>query len=154
MTLRPRAGSVSSFRSRTSALGLCWACSGCSLVFMTPPPSAPAPGFARPHVDCTTSNAAPIIDTAVAVYQLAAVAYVSTLDDARFAHYPISRQTDMALGGAWAAGFAGSAVYGYLSAARCRRIKQGPPAGDYVPGISSRPEQTRHAAIDFGARSK
>jgi hypothetical protein len=123
---------------------------------MTPPPSPrpPAPGFARPHVDCTSSNVAPILDTAAAVYQLAGVAYLSTLDDSRFANYPISRRSDMALGGALAAGFAGAAVYGYISAARCRRIKQGPPGGDYVPGISSRPEPTRHAAIDFGARSK
>lgn len=103
---------------------------------MTPAPSVPAPAEARPHVDCTASYLAPILDSAMTAYQLAGVAYVATLDDARFAHYPITRQQDMAVGGVLAAAFAGSAVYGYLSAARCRRIQQGPPASEYVPGIS------------------
>jgi len=121
---------------------------------MTPPPAAPAPGLARPHVDCTTSYLAPILDSAVTAYQLAGVAYVATLDDARFAHYPISRKADMAVGVGFAAAFAGSAVYGYLSAARCRRIQQGPPGGGYVPGVSEADPHLHDAAIDFGARSK
>jgi hypothetical protein len=128
---------VSSFRSRISVvfLGGCL-CSGCSLVFVTPPPAA-APGLPRPHVDCTTSFLAPIVDSAFTAYQLAGVAYVSTLDDARFANYPITRKQDMAVGGAFAAAFAGSAVYGFVSAARCRRVKRGPATPDYLPGVSS-----------------
>jgi hypothetical protein len=110
---------------------------------LTPPPAQPAPGFARPHVDCTTSYLLPILDSAVTAYQLAGVVYVSTLDDARFRNYPISRQADMALGAAFAAAFASSAVYGYVSAARCRRIQRGPPAQDYLPGVSSRLGPTR-----------
>jgi hypothetical protein len=121
---------------------------------MTPPPSAPAPGSARPHVDCTTSYLAPILDSAVTAYELAGVAYVATLDDARFANYPISRKADMAVGVGFAAAFAGSAVYGYVSAARCRRIQQGPPGGGYVPGVSKGDPHLHDAAIDFGARSK
>ena len=108
---------------------------------MTPPPSAPAPGVPRPHVDCTSSNWAPIIDSALATYQLAGVAYVATLDDSRFRNYPITRQQDMAVGGVFAAAFVGSAIYGYVSAARCRRIKRGPPVQDYVPGVSSQPRR-------------
>ncbi len=106
---------------------------------MTPPPANSAPGFARPHVDCTTSYLAPIVDSAFTAYQLAGVAYVSTLDDSRFARYPISRQEDMAVGGIFAAAFAGSAIYGYISAAHCRRIKQGPPHDPQMPGISRGP---------------
>jgi len=111
-------------------------CCGCSLVFVTPPPAV-APGMPRPHVDCTSSYLAPIVDSALTAYQLAGVAYVSTLDDSRFANYPITRTQDMAIGGVFAAAFAGSAVYGYVSAARCRRIQRGPATPDYLPGVSS-----------------
>jgi len=121
---------------------------------MTPPPSAPAPAFARPHVDCTTSYLAPIVDSAVTAYQLAGVAYVATLDDSRFANYPISRKADMAVGVGFAAAFAGSALYGYLSAARCRRIQHGPPGGGYVPGVSEADPHLHDAAIDFAPQSK
>jgi hypothetical protein len=106
-------------------------------VFVNPPPSAPAPGVGRPHVDCTTSYLWPIVDSALTAYQLAGVAYVSTLDESRFARYPISKTEDMAIGGVLAAAYAGSAIYGYVSAARCRRIKSGPATPDYLPGISS-----------------
>ncbi len=106
---------------------------------MTPPPAYSAPGVARPHVDCTTSYLAPIVDSAVTVYQLASVAYVSTLDDSRFARYPITRKEDMAVGGVFATAWAGSAVYGFVSAAHCRRIKQGPPPNEEMPGITRDP---------------
>ena len=127
----------SSVRLRISALLLGCLSSGCSLVFVNPPPFAPAPGVARPHVDCTTSYLWPIIDSALTAYQLAGVAYVSTLDESRFARYPISKTQDMAVGGVFAAAYAGSAIYGYVSAGRCRRIRHGPPAPDYLPGVSS-----------------
>lgn len=94
------------------------------------------PGVARPHVDCTTSYLWPVVDTALFAYEAAGVAYVSTLDEARFRNYPISKQGDMAVGVAFAAAFAGSAVYGYVSAARCRRVQHGPVRGDYLPGVS------------------
>lgn len=93
--------------------------------------------MARPHVDCTTSYLWPIVDSALMAYQLAGVAYVSTLDESRFADYPITKTQDMAVGGVFAAAYAGSAIYGYVSAARCRRIKNGPVAPDYLPGVSS-----------------
>ena len=112
-------------------------CSGCSVAFVTPPPAAPAPGMARPHVDCTNGYLWPIIDSALTAYELAGVAYVSTLDDARFARYPITRKQDMAVGGLFATAFAASAIYGYVSVARCRRIQRGPATPDYLPGVSS-----------------
>lgn len=110
-------------------------CASCSVTFVTPPPPV-TPGLARPHVDCTTSYLWPIVDSALTAYELAGVAYVSTLDESRFRNYPISKQGDMAVGAAFAAAFAGSAIYGYVSAARCRRLKRGPPRGDYLPGVS------------------
>ena len=127
---------MSSFRSRISLLLVAWLSQACSVIFVNPPPSAPAPGVARPHVDCTVSYVWPIIDSAFTAYQLAGVAYVSTLDEARFRNYPITKTQDMAVGGVFAAAYAGSAIYGYVSAARCRRIKNGPPTPDYLPGVS------------------
>lgn len=109
--------------------------SGCSLTFVTPPPPV-RPGYARPHADCTTSYLWPIVDSAVVAYQLAGVGYAATLDESRYRNYPISKEADMALGAAFAAAFAGSAAYGYVSAVRCRRVKHGPAPSDYLPGVS------------------
>lgn len=135
---------MSSFRSRTSLLLGAWLSLGCSVVFVNPPPAA-ASGLARPHVDCTTSYLWPVVDSALTAYQLAGVAYVSTLDESRFDRYPITKTQDMAIGGVFAAAYAGSAIYGYVSAARCRRIQRGPPTQDYVPGFSGDPLRSRAA---------
>lgn len=131
---------------RASLCFVCALCSSCSATFLTPPAASVAPGTARPHAECTTSYLLPILDSALAAYELAGVAYVATLDDARFRSYPISRQADMALGAGFAAAFAGSAVYGYVSAARCRRIRSGPAPTDYVPGVSSTDAGTRRVS--------
>jgi hypothetical protein len=109
---------------------------GCSVTFMSPPPVAGAAGVARPHVECSSSYAWPVVDSVLAAYQVAGVAYAATLDDDRYEHYPISRQADMALGAGFAALFAASATYGYIAASRCNRIRQGPPRDGYVPGVS------------------
>lgn len=119
----------------TLSLSMLLSC-GCSPTFMTPPPSGGAAGVARPNVDCTTSYAWPVVDTVLAAYQLGGVAYAATLDDSRYDGYPISRQADMAIGAGLGAVFVASATYGYIAASRCRRIRQGPPGGGYVPGIS------------------
>jgi len=118
----------------------------CSATFMTPPPPGGAAGAGRPHVDCTTSYAWPVVDSVLTAYEVAGVAYAATLDDSRFEHYPISRQTEMALGAGFATVFAASAVYGYVAASRCRHVRQGPPGGSYVPGVS------RHAPGGLTAR--
>lgn len=122
---------------------MCALSSGCSATFLTPPAASIAPGAPRPHVECTTSYLLPILDSALTAYELAGVAYVATLDEDRFRGYPISRDADLALGAAFAAAFAGSAIYGYVSAARCRRVRSGPAPGDYVPGVSSAPGRAR-----------
>ena len=131
---------------RASFFVVCALCSGCSATFLTPPAAAIAPGAPRPHVECTTSYLLPILDSALATYELAGVAYTATRDDADFRRYPISRSADLALGAAFAATFVGSAVYGYVSASRCRRIRSGPAPAEYVPGVSSAPRGVRGPA--------
>ena len=128
-------------------LGALLPCAGCSPIFMTAPPAGGADGVARPNVDCTTSYAWPVVDSVIAAYQVAGVAYAATLDDSRYDHYPISRKTDMAIGAGFAAVFAASATYGYITASRCHRIRQGPPGGSYVPGISSGVPRDRTARL-------
>jgi hypothetical protein len=123
---------------------------GCSPTFMTPPPSGGAAGVARPNVDCTTSYAWPVVDTVLAAYQLGGVAYAATLEDSRYDGYPISRQTDMAIGASLGAVFVASATYGYIVASRCRRIQQGPPGGRYVPGISEATSGPHTARLHSG----
>lgn len=120
---------------------------GCSPTFMTPPPAGAVPGVARPFVDCTSSYAWPVVDTVLAAYQLTGVAYAATLDDSRYDRYPISRKADMAIGAGLGAVFVASAAYGYIAASRCRRIRQGPPAGSYVPGISEAAPGPRTARL-------
>jgi hypothetical protein len=103
---------------------------------MTPPPASGS-FQARPHVDCTSSYWAPIADSAIAAYEIGGAAYAATLDDSRFDRYPITRKEDIALGGVFGAVFAGSAIYGYVEATRCRRIKRGTAPPQYLPGVSS-----------------
>lgn len=79
----------------------------------------------------------PIVDSALAAYQLAGVGYAASVEEDRYRGYPIGKSEDMALGAAFAAAFVGSATYGYVSAAACRRVQRGPAPGDYVPGVSS-----------------
>jgi hypothetical protein len=122
---------------RTLLVALAGSNTACSLTFMTTAPADAARGQPRPHVDCTSSYLAPIADSVISTYQLVGVGYAATLDDSDYDDYPISRKTDMAIGAGFAALFAGSALYGYVSAAHCRRVKRGPPGHGYLPGISS-----------------
>jgi hypothetical protein len=129
--------------SRLATGGVAWLglwCGACSLVFSAPPPAGAERGQARPFVDCSTSNVAPIIDSVLASYELVGSGLALAADDDDYRKYPISRRTDIALGLGFAAAFVGSAVYGYSSAARCRRVKHGPPNDGYVIGVSPAPE--------------
>jgi hypothetical protein len=128
-------------------LALLLLCSGCSVTFMTPPPPGGAAGRARPQVDCSSSYAWPIVDTALVAYQITGVAIAAARDDSDYERYPISRKTDMALGVGFAAVYAASATYGYVSASRCRRVQRGPAPGGYVPGVSRGAHQTETARL-------
>ncbi len=121
--------------------------SGCSVALMAPVPADAARGQARPHVDCTSSYAPPIVDSVLSAYELFGVGYAATQDDSDYDQSLITRKTDMALGAGFAALFVGSAVYGYVSATRCRRVKQGPPVDTYVPGVSSRASPPEKAGL-------
>jgi hypothetical protein len=118
--------------------------SGCSFTFVTPPPSRPVASEPRPHVECTTSNVAPIIDSAITGYETFRVAYAALGPESAYRSSPIDRETDLALGLAFGGVFLASTIYGFVSTAQCRRIKQGAPASDYMPGITTAPPDAAH----------
>lgn len=116
-------------------------CSGCSLIFVTPPPKHVQLPEPHPHVDCTSGRAAPIIDGLIAGYQLFRTAYAAQASKLDYAGSPIDRETDMLLGLGFSALFIGSTIYGTVNTSRCKRLKEGPAPGEEVPGRSDNVEE-------------
>jgi hypothetical protein len=114
-------------------LGL--ACGGCSLVFVTPAPEHAHQPVAHPHVDCTTSVAAPVIDGVLAGYETFRTAYALS-GQGDYSRLPIDRRTDALLGAGFAGLYLGSMIYGTVNVSRCRRLKAGPALGEPVVGVT------------------
>jgi len=99
-------------------LALTGALPGCSFLFTTAPKSAESPTeFASSK--CTTSKAAPIVDTLIAGYQGFRTAYAISADDSAYKDLPISREADIAFGVGFLALYGASAVYGYYVTGKC-----------------------------------
>jgi hypothetical protein len=120
---------VSSFRLRISGtsgqlsillLGL--ASSGCSFIFVTPPP-AHAEQASQPYADCSTSRAAPVIDGIIAGYQVVRTIYATQAPDSSYQGAPISRGADIGLGLGFAGLFLASTIYGTMETSECRDFK-------------------------------
>lgn len=101
--------------------------SGCSLLFVKAPPAAVPQLDAAPTEDCTSSRAAPILDTIFAGLEAARTGVALAVDDSVYdsPNQPLSRGADVALGVGFTALFLGSAIYGYLTTARCDRAQRG-----------------------------
>src|SRR5262245_47336117 len=97
---------------------------GCSFLFTTTAPDHPERIPPERAIDCTTSNAAPVVDTLVAAYQVVRTFYALSADDAAYANAPISRGSDVALGLAFMGVFGGSALYGYTVTSECSDAKE------------------------------
>ena len=100
---------------------------GCSWIFMT---KAPDPVVAPNYpVDCTSSNAAPILDTICSAYFVANGIYLLAIPDCASAGFGQSCAESGAkyAGAALSAGFAAlcgfSAGAGYPAATRCQQVK-------------------------------
>lgn len=98
--------------------------SGCSFVFVSGPPSHIGQGGPSGPVECTSSKAAPIIDTIIAGYQVFRTGYALSADDSAYVDSPIKREPDIALGATLTAPFAGAATYGYIVTGHCSDTKQ------------------------------
>ncbi len=105
---------------------------GCSFIFVTPPPDDPSrsqasDGEASPPpatIDCTSSVLAPILDTAVAGYQLFRTGYALQADRSQYVNSPISRDADIAFGVGLSGLFIASTIYGFVNTSACSRIKE------------------------------
>ena len=109
------------------AAAICILISGCSWAFMTKPPQTVAtPAY---PIDCTTSRAAPILDTICVGYFIANGIYLASLEDcssAGFGQSCVSSSTKaggllVSAGLGLLCGFSAASGYGY--AARCEEKK-------------------------------
>jgi len=102
----------------TLILGMTGVLPGCSFLFTTAPKSAESPAeFVSKK--CTTSKAAPIIDTVIAGYQGFRTVYAATTDKSSYDGAPISREADIAFGLGFFTLFTASAIYGYYVTSKC-----------------------------------
>jgi uncharacterized membrane protein len=107
----------------TSALVL--VTSGCSFLFVTPPPSPPS------RRECTTSRLAPVLDSIAAGYEIFRTGYAIAAPDEVYDRIGVPREADIAVGAGLSALFVGSAIYGYVNTAECERVEETRPIDDY-----------------------
>jgi hypothetical protein len=95
---------------------------GCSLLFTT----GPEPNAARKRhpPDCTTSAAAPILDTVLAGLQVVRTGFAIAASDEAYANYPISREADVGFGVTFASLHLVSAVHGFSATDACIDAKR------------------------------
>ncbi len=111
--------------STTSAFtAMVFACSGCSFLFTTKAPSQPERLPPNERIECTSSKAAPVIDTIVGGLEVVRTGVALGADDSDYRNVAISREADIALGVAFSALFISSAAYGYTVTSRCSALKE------------------------------
>lgn len=125
-----------------ACVALCFASSlgGCSFLFVERAPAKVAPDT-RP--DCTTSVAAPVVDTVVATLQGVRTVIALAASDADYSDAPISREADIAFGVGFSVLFAASAAYGFGATSTCDRVQRdasasAEPAGPREPSSATR----------------
>jgi hypothetical protein len=102
---------------------LCAGCSftvGCSALFVNAPPDEVPKGVEPP---CTTSRAAPIVDTVIGGLQAVRTGAAALVDDSVYRDAPISREADIAIGTLLTVTFVASAVHGFGATSRCSELK-------------------------------
>jgi hypothetical protein len=127
---------------------------GCSPLFITaPPPKSERVAGVEPK--CTTSNAAPAIDTVIAGLQAIRTIVAVAADDSDYSNLPISRPADIGLGSLLTVAFAAAAGYGFSTTSSCEEAKQDfrerpiPRENVYVIPIS-KPRARVRAPAPFG----
>jgi hypothetical protein len=121
---------LSSLFLALGGLGLLVSASGCSLLFVTPPPADGR--IVQRKGKCTRGVAAPIVDSLVGGLQVARTALAAAADDKVYADpkQPLSRGADIGIGVGLTALFVGSAAYGFINTAECREVEDRTPSGD------------------------
>ena len=95
---------------------------GCSLLFTTAPKSA-EPSNAIASNNCTTSKAAPIVDTVIAGLQGFRTIYAISTDKSTYDNLPTGREADIAFGVGFFALYTASAIYGYYVTDKCASLQ-------------------------------
>jgi hypothetical protein len=85
---------------------------GCSFAFIKP--------VSINGSRCSHSQALPVVDTLLAAGQGVGIVYYATAPDSKFQGSPLSRGAAIAIDGAAAALFIGSAIYGSTQVSECR----------------------------------
>jgi hypothetical protein len=116
---RPAMGRSARVRAVAALLSLT-TLPGCSLLFVNPPPDRP-PSYADAprRVECTSSVAAPVVDTVIAGLQIVRTGIAATADDSVYDDAKISRGADIAIGVSLMTLFGLSAVYGFYTTDAC-----------------------------------
>jgi len=94
---------------------------GCSFLFTTAPKHAEPPPAEYVPNECTTSKAAPVVDTVIAGLEGIRTGYALTADPSAYDKAPISRGVDIAFGIGFLALFTASAIYGYSITSECAK---------------------------------
>ena len=127
---------------------------GCSALFVSGPPAGYERGYvSRSELSCTTSPVAPLIDTLVTGFEVYRTIGAVSHSEADYAHLPISRGADIALGLTFVTTFAISAGYGFSTISRCKQamdIDQPSPA-QFRPHFSSMAPPTYQPPAAAGA---
>jgi hypothetical protein len=86
-------------------------------------------------VNCTTSKAAPIVDTILAGLEGGRTALAVSADDGAYRNAPISREADIGFAIGFATLFTASAIYGFAVTNHCAAIMRGQGMPRYLsPG--------------------
>jgi hypothetical protein len=96
---------------------------GCSLLFVTSPPATVEKLPPSEPVQCTSSKAAPVIDTLIAGYQVFRTGYALSRSNSDYKGAPIDRNADIGIGVGLAALFIASSIYGYSVTSECAEAK-------------------------------
>jgi len=105
-------------------VGLVAVLPGCSFLFTTAPKSAPSPAESTSEYEsskCTTSKAAPVVDSVITGLEVARTVYALTADESAYDNAPIGRGADVALGLGFMALFGASAIYGFYVTGECSK---------------------------------
>jgi hypothetical protein len=108
---------------------LLFSASGCSLVFVNKASETSVHAIEHldeetvpPKLNCTSSKAAPVIDTVVGAFQAVRTGYAIQSTNGDYVGQPISREADILLGAGLFALFVGSAIYGFDSTDQCSKL--------------------------------
>jgi hypothetical protein len=139
-------------------LAAAWLLQGCSFLFVDTPPTVHGdePPAMR-SVQCTSSVAAPVVDTVIAAFEAVRTGFALGADDADYHNYPISRGADIAIGLGLTGLFAAAAGYGYVNTSECSDLKEQarePPPPGWVPPPPRMPPPTIQTMCSYDAQCK